>query len=135
MHDPQADHPEIIPLHLPSLVNFSGKANLRSIALKELQLRIAQADQLLAEIHCGRRILTGYTQFKKLNVTGTGNKPNTRMCSLYNQMQLRVDRAAERYRSAYAALHSLDQILAGTGDDWKDRFHPLSNNRGVQSWP
>ena len=43
-----------------------------------------RAEEALEDIRRGRRMITGLTQFKKLNICGAGNKPNTRMHTLYN---------------------------------------------------
>ncbi len=81
--NPQVAAPEKIRLHLPSDLppSMLNTPQVKPLADKERRLRIAQADQALAEIRRGRRIISGYSQFRKLNVAGTGTKPNTRMRS------------------------------------------------------
>ena len=41
-------------------------------------------------------------------MSGTGNKPNTRMTTLYKRFDNKTSRAAEKYRSAWRALSVLD---------------------------
>ena len=65
-------------------------------------------------------MITGLTQFKKLNICGAGNKPNTRMRTLYNRLQRRIQRAANRYRVAREAVYELEPD--GT---WHDQFRKL----------
>ena len=50
---------------------------IHDICQLERQLREPQADDALADIRCQRCVIQGLWQFKKLNVSGTGNKPNT----------------------------------------------------------
>jgi len=38
---------------------------------------MTQADEALEDVHCGRQMITGLVQFKKLNISDAGNKPNT----------------------------------------------------------
>lgn len=115
----------------------------------ERRLREPQADDALADIRRFRRTIQGLWQFKKLNVSGTGNKPNTRMLDLYNRIDYKLQRAANRYRIAYAALRALDPNglwqerlkelrvvdLRGPG---RDPDHPedakTSNGRFIPSW-
>lgn len=113
---------ERTPLHFPSSLPLHLRTthDLDAILEKEKRLRLAQADDALAEIRRQRRIITGLWQFKKLNVAGMGNKPNTRMRSLYNRFNNKTLRCAERYRAAYAALLKLDPL--GT---WRERLQFL----------
>ncbi|KAF8817301.1 hypothetical protein BYT27DRAFT_7227910 [Phlegmacium glaucopus] len=60
----------------------------------------------------------------KLNVSGTGNKPNTHMRTLHNQMTNKMDQTANCYRAARAMLYALDP----TGGDWKEHLHVLNKN-------
>lgn len=119
---PTPDLAELTPLHLPSALprHLCDAHNLGTVVEKEKRLRIAQADDALAEIRRQRRIITGLWQFKKLNVAGTGNKPNTRIRSLYNRFHHKTQRCTERYRAAFTALSNLDPN--GT---WCSRFRVL----------
>ncbi|KAG6808040.1 hypothetical protein H0H92_005612 [Tricholoma furcatifolium] len=107
--DSLALQPEELVLHLPSSLSPKLRETVPSLASKEERLRLAQADDSLAEIRRHHRILTGLYQFKKFNVSGTGNRPNTR-----------IDRFAAKYRSAYKALSYLDP-----SGPWKIRFQKL----------
>jgi hypothetical protein len=122
--------PESTNLFLPSSLPSKLRENptIMRIAAKELRLRIAQADDALSDIRCLRRLITGLTNFKKLNVSGAGNKPNTRMRTLHNRMMNKVDRSANRYISARRALLSLDP----TGGDWKDRLCELDKQSDIR---
>lgn len=115
--------PEYLSLYLPSSLSLPIR-NLPDISLlgkKESRLRIAQADEALQKICQGRRTVTGLMAFKKLNVSGSGNKANTRMRELASRYHLRIQHAAETYRAAYNSLLALqpnDPALA--------RFQPLN---------
>jgi hypothetical protein len=117
------EQPEHLALHLPSGIpcHLRQAEDIKILADKECRLRIAQADEALSDIRRARRTITGLTQFKKFNICGTGNKPNTRMRTLYNRWKGKINRAAERYRAARAAL----LLLQPDGGDWHDRLRKL----------
>lgn len=110
--------PSSLPASLPQQLHTSGISS--GLAEKETRLRIAQADDALAEIRRQRRILTGLVLFKKLNVSGQGQKKNTKMRTLFNRFSNKTQRAAERYRSARNALEILDP-----SGDWRTRLRVL----------
>jgi hypothetical protein len=120
-----SEHAESLPLHLPSSLPLQLRqgADMSTISDKERRLRMAQADDALAEIRRHRRIVTGLYQFKKLNVSGTGNRPNTRMWALFTRFNHKITRYAEKYRAAHGALTRLDP-----NGDWCDRLRPLGPN-------
>jgi hypothetical protein len=116
---------EDIPLFLPSsllpdLQNTPGFAKSLS---REVQLRIAQADDALADIRHHLRIISGLWQFKKVNISGTGNRPNTRMRTLFNRFNHRMKQSVLRYRAAHMAL-----LAADPGGEWQDRLKDLKNS-------
>ena len=63
---------------------------------------------MLANVRCQRCVIQGLWQFKKLNVSGTGNKPNTWFINLYKQFDKKTKRFAEKYQTAWQALHVLN---------------------------
>ena len=87
----------------------------------ELRLREPQADDALAEIRHHRRVIQGLWQFKRLNVSGMGNRPNTRMLNLYKRFNGKTERAAAKYRSARIALDVLDP-----GGLWSKQIRRIS---------
>ncbi len=115
---------EDVALWLPSAL----PATLRNAALppslidKERRLRLAQADDALEDIRRIRRIIMGITEFRRLNVTGTGQKTGLKVRSLYMKFQDKCTLAAERYRAARAALEALDH-----GGEWEGRFKILQD--------
>jgi hypothetical protein len=94
--------PENIPLFLPSSLPADVRAlpELQKICQLERRLREPQADDALADIRRQRRVIQGLWHFKRLNMSGIGNKPNTRMVSLYKRFDNKTNRATEKYRSA-----------------------------------
>jgi hypothetical protein len=120
--DGHYSNPESTPLYLPSSLpsRISQLPELKVIREAEHRLREAQADDALANVRHLRRVIQGLWQFKKLNVSGTGNRPNTRMLSLWSRFDTKLQQAANRYNVAYTALKALDQN--GT---WKDRLKEL----------
>jgi len=89
----------------------------------EIQLRIAQADDALADIRHHLRIISGLWQFKKVNISGTGNRPNTRMRSLFNRFNHRMRQSVLRYRAARSAL-----LAANFGQLQEDRLKDLKDS-------
>jgi len=129
LDDPDDCPPERVentPLYLPSSLPSSLPTQLcvtglsPGLAGKEIRLRVAQADDALAEIRRQRRIVTGLVLFKKLHVSGTGQKNNTRIRTLFKRFGNKTDRVAERYRAARRALEVLDP-----GGTWQEHMHVL----------
>ena len=96
---------EDIQLYLPSQCPQHASADLRSL---EVRLRRAQADDALETIRQQRRAIAALLAFKRRNVNGMGNKQNTRIQTLYDRIQGKIDLAKVRYRVARWALHRLD---------------------------
>lgn len=115
---------ELIPLYLPSSLpeHLRQLPELASLLEKECRLRIAQADDALAEIRHQCRIISKLWQFKKININGTGNRTCTRIRSLYNRFNFCTLRCAECYRAARGALLILD-----SNGSWQSRLKELKN--------
>ena len=116
---------ESIPLHLPSSLpeQLRQLPDISTVLDKELRLRIAQADDSLADIRRQRRIISGLWQFKKTNVNGTGNRSSTRMQTLYARFNLRTQRCAMRYRAARGVL-----VVIDPHGSWQSRLKDLKDN-------
>jgi len=91
--------PENIALYLPSSLPSHIRAlpELKDICQLEQRLREPQAEDALGEIRRQRRVIQGLWYFKKLNVSGTGNRPNTKMLTLYKHFENKTQQAAEKY--------------------------------------
>jgi len=122
---PPENFPENLPLFLPSAIprHLRTLPALHDISNLERRLREPQADDALAEVRRQRRVIQGLWQFKKLNVSGTGNKPNTKVISLYKRFDNKTKRFAQRYRTAWEALRVLDPNGA-----WSIRLQELKDN-------
>lgn len=112
------DLPLLLPSHLPQA--YRDDPTLKSLRGKERRLRVAQADDALADIRHLRCVITRIAQFRRFNVNGTGGERTSRMRSLHDKFQAKVVLAAERYRAAYRALTALDPTGA-----WRARLQPL----------
>lgn len=137
---------ENIPLFLPSSLptHLRTLAELDEICQLERRLREPQASDALSEVRRHRRVIQGLWQFKHLNAAGAGNKPNTRMVTLYKCFDNKTKRAAQKYRVAWRALSILDpngswssrlkelkeEDIRGPGKDLNDP----STSRYVPSW-
>lgn len=100
---------EEVKLYLPSSLSrhLAVGSAFNSLASKESHLRVAQAEDALAKIRRLRRILLAVVQFRELNVAGTGQVANTRMCHLYDKYQSNIVAATAWYHTAFAALQVL----------------------------
>ncbi|KAI0069871.1 hypothetical protein K474DRAFT_1568226, partial [Panus rudis PR-1116 ss-1] len=109
-----------LPSTLPS--THYQSADLKLLQDKELKLRLAQADDALADIRRLCRTITGVRQFQDINVSGSGQKAHTRMRTLYDKFQQKIKLATARYRTARKALEVLDP-----DGSWKNRLHILND--------
>jgi len=118
---------EDVPLFLPSSLsaNLQSSSGFSKTMNHEILLRIAQADDALADIRHHLRIISGLWQFKKVNISGTGNQPNTRMRSLFNRFNHRMRQSVLRYRAARSALLAAN---LGEGQNWEDRLKDLKDS-------
>lgn len=103
-------NPETMPLYFPSALppEIRHSPDLKEIAEAELRLCEAQANDALADVRRLRRVIQGLWEFKKLNVSGTGNQANTWMLDSHSRFQTKLQCAVNRYHVAYAALMALD---------------------------
>jgi hypothetical protein len=145
---PSETFPEDIPLFLPSSLppHIRALPELQDICQLERRLREPQADDALGEIRRQRRVIQGLWLFKRMNMSGMGNKPNTRMTTLYKRFDNKTNRAAEKYQSARRALSVLDpdgswsmrlkelkkEDISGPGKDSNDTS--TTNSRYQMSW-
>ncbi|KAH9895248.1 hypothetical protein C8Q73DRAFT_619173, partial [Cubamyces lactineus] len=113
---------EYMKLWLPSSLppQYRQLPTLAALVRKEARLRLAQLSDSLEDIRRYLRVLTGITEFKRLNVSGAGQRMSGRIRSLYSRFQDKVTRATERYCAARTALEALDPQ-----GDWSARFKPL----------
>ena len=122
------EHVENIRLFLPSSLLTTLPPALHAIGIspglleKEIKLHIAQADDALAELRRQHRIVTGLVLFKKLNISGIGQKKNTRLRTLFKRFKNTTERAAERYHTAHRVLTNLDPEAQGS---WCTRLQVL----------
>ena len=79
-------NPESLSLYLPSSLppKIRQCPELKEVHEAEQCLCEAQANNALAEVHRLHRVIQGLWQFKKINVSGTGNRANTRMLDSYS---------------------------------------------------
>ena len=139
---------EAIKLFLPSACpsDLCTSDSMKILRSKESELRYAQAQDALAFIRKFRRILMSISGSRHSNVSGTGNRANTRMRSLLNKFHKKIKLAALRYRAAYQALLFIDsdgpwkaqlrvlhdEDIRGPGRDEDDDI--LGEGRREMSW-
>ncbi len=109
-------------LFLPSQLPLSlwGTGCMSGLHKIELKLRIAQAGDALEQLKHHLCVYSGLVHYKIRQVSGPGQKANTRARSLLMRIYEKVTRTAERYRVSRAALEVLDP----TGD-WRDIYRLL----------
>ncbi|KAI0045474.1 hypothetical protein FA95DRAFT_1473414, partial [Auriscalpium vulgare] len=127
-------HPENETLYLPSQlpVELRRTGCVAGLADKEYRLRLAQAEDSLYEVRRSLRIRHTHVHFKRIHITGPGQKANTRARTFIARLMEKVARHAQRYRAAYSALLQLDP-----DGDWKHKLRELrdSDLRGPRQEP
>jgi hypothetical protein len=104
------ERPETIPLQLPSGLPAACRLMLPGgLVQKELRMRIAQADDALAELRKMLRVSMGLSYYKYSQV-GFGQRPGTRARTLAQRYWMKVTRCANRYRAARSALVILNPM-------------------------
>ena len=130
--DSYYSNPKSAPLYFPSSLppEIRQCSELKEIHEAEQHLREAQANDALADVCRLHHVIQGLWQFKKLNVSGTGNRPNTWMLDSHSRFQTKLQRTANRYHVAYTALMALDP-----NGQWKEQLKELkpSDIRGDQA--
>lgn len=101
----------------PNLWSTGCMPGLREI---ELKLRIAQISDSLEQLKQQLCVYSGLVHYKISQVSGPGQKSNTRARNLLVRLWEKILRCAERYRASRAAL----KILDPTGG-WQEYFRPL----------
>lgn len=120
--------PETWPLLLPSAIPRDDRSPCyKGIIEIERTLRLAQLQDNLVDLRQSRRALRNLRLYFKTNVAGEGQKTQTRTRAVETNVNNRINRAVQRYRTAYRALLELD--LSG---EWMREFRELRNedNRG-----
>ena len=120
--DSYYSNPESAPLYFPSSLppEIHQCSELKEIREAEQCLREAQANDALADVCHLHRIIQGLWQFKKLNVSGTGNWLNTWMLDLHSCFQTKLQHTANHYHVTYTALMALDP-----NGQWKEQLKEL----------
>ena len=117
---------EDVPLFLPLSLspNFQSAPGFMKTLAHKTQLCIAQADDSLADIRHHLRIISGLWLFKTVNISGTGNRLNTRMRSLFNRFNHHMQQSVLCYRAARSALLAANLER----QDWEDRLKDLKDS-------
>ena len=116
-----SDEVENTNLYLPSQLSLSMRSGCANGLPKvELQLRLAQAGDSLDKLRQFLCIYSSLVAYKIKNLSGPGQKANTRARGLLSRFMTKVHRCADRYRAAHQALESLEPAGA-----WTYFFRPL----------
>ena len=123
----QPEKPETTQLCLPSNMPSSLWATgcLPGLVDKERRLRLAQADDALAEIRRQLRIAATIRDYKKS--IGPSQKLGLKTRSLLNRFHDKTLRCARRYSAAYEALKALDP-----NGQWTTRLQHLDHTRDIR---
>ncbi|KAH7917878.1 hypothetical protein BV22DRAFT_1025551, partial [Leucogyrophana mollusca] len=100
-----AVNPELIPLFLPSSL---PSPLWLALLEKEKRLRLAQAHDALAELRRLLKISSALRHYKKNQVSGVGQRANTRARALISRFMDKTNFCADRYRAARSSLLTLD---------------------------
>jgi hypothetical protein len=93
-----------MPLRIPSSCPSEASSDLVEI---EIALRKAQADDALFNLRHLLRYRFRMLTFKRRQVDGTGNAPQTRARGVLDSYRRRIDETADTYRAARCALMAL----------------------------
>ncbi|TDL22048.1 hypothetical protein BD410DRAFT_815199 [Rickenella mellea] len=104
-------------IQVPELRNGGCLQGLHDM---EFRLRHAQAGDALNQLRQQLRIQSRLRDYKKIQVSGPGQRVNTRARNLISRFHQKSLRCAERYRDAYSALLALDP-----GGAWQQHLHKL----------
>ena len=120
---------ENVPLVLPSELDPARRNAicLHQVAEYERQLRLAQLQDLLIELRRTRRIRHSLYANHRIQISGQGQRVNTRSRTVIGSVDERITKFVRRYRAAYRALLQLDPT--GT---WQETYLELKDedNRG-----
>lgn len=116
-----------IKLFMPSAVANLGIACDVNLCHIEWKLRCAQAHDGLQELHQHLQLKWHLTGFKRDWIRG--QRAHTRSRAVINTVQLKVDGAATKYRTAWTALKSLSIKLSKL--TWEVEF-PKLNDGDIQ---
>lgn len=114
----EVSHPENLLLYLPSGCRAEYHLS-EALVDMEKRLRLAQAEDTLAELRRLLRVKLGLWDYK-FSQLGPSQRANTRARSIISRFEDKIGRCAERYRAARLALTKLD----ATGS-WSQRFLEL----------
>lgn len=116
------EHPELIPLYLPSTLSSDLISTVPSKFVEiEKCLRISQADDSLNDLRRFLRITMGLWDYKRTHI-GSSQRSGTRVYTTIGTYREKVNRCASRYRAARDALSVLDP-----GGTWTTRLQELKS--------
>ncbi len=104
----------------PSLWSTGCMSGLHGI---ELKLRFAQTSDALEQLKQNLCVYSGLVHYKITQVSGPGQKANTRARTLLVRLREKINRCADRYRRSLTALETLDPK-----GDWQENFRPLTKS-------
>jgi len=111
-------NPENTPLYLPS--GFPSHLQLPpNLVQKEKRIRLAQAEDALAELQRLLQVTLGLWDYKFTQL-GPSQRAGTRAQSMISRFNDKISHCADRYRAARAALLRLDP-----GGSWMERLLEL----------
>lgn len=126
---PQRAKAELIKLWLPSQLDAEDRDAicLGNVVNSEKELRFAQLEDSLNNLRRARRTRHGLITFHKVQLSGQGQKAQTKSQAAMQSIQDRIDRCVQRYRVARNALLCLDP-----DGNWTEIYFPLTDddNRG-----
>lgn len=116
---------EKVTLFLPSQLPLSlwSTGCMPRLHVIELKLRIAQISDALDQLKQHLCVYSNFVNYKINQVSGPGQKANTRARILLVRFTEKIICCAERYSVSRAALEILDPK-----GDWQEYFRPLSKS-------
>ena len=125
---------ELVKLWLPSELDAKDRGSICFIGVvdSEKDLRFAQLEDALDDLRRTRRIRYGLITYHKIQLTGEGQRTQTKSRAVVQTIEDWIGKCARRYRVARDALLRLDPR-----GDWRDLYLPLTegDNRGPGKEP
>ena len=116
---------ESVKLWLPSQLDAEDRVVicLGGVVNSEKELRLAHLEDSLSDLRRARRTRLGLITFHKVQLTGQGQKTQTKSQAAMKSIQDRIDRHVRRYRTARDAL-----LLLDPQGSWTELYLPLTDN-------
>ena len=120
---PQRVKAKAIKLWLPSQLDAKDQDSLclGGVVTSEKEIRFVQLKDALNDLHCAQHIRRGLVTFHKVQLSGEGQKTQTKSQAVMQTIHEHINKHVRHYRVARDALLCLDP-----SGEWWDLYLPLT---------